>query len=303
MRGQTSVAVAVRQPSGQILVHCEPLQGAMLKWAKYPLLRGTVVLWETLVLGVRALLFSAEAALTDEEVKPTSGVAWFTLGVALVLAVGFFFVVPVLITALVDPYIHSSPLVSNLVEKVIRLGLLVGYMFGIGHIPDIRRVFAYHGAEHKTINALEAGEPMNVDTVQRYSTAHTRCGTSFLLVVVVVSFVFFLVLGTPPLMERVISRIVLIPVVAAVAYELIRLGATHHEKPWVKALLTPGMALQKLTTREPDASQVEVAIAALDRVMAEDRLAEAPPEAAKTSAAAPAVLPHPLPAPRPEAHS
>ncbi len=268
MRGQREMAVAVREPSGSILVHAEPLTGILYssRWAKMPFVRGVVLLWDTLVLGMRTLMFSANVAAAEEAVEITSRMIWGTLIAALVIAVGLFFVLPVVLTGLVDQYISSS-VVSNLVEKVIRLVFLVGYIGGVGFMPDIRRVFAYHGAEHKAVNAFEDGAPLEPGVVSRYSTAHPRCGTSFLLFVVVISFVAFLLLGRPSLEMRIASRIVLVPVVAAVAYELIRFGGAHYRHPLVKVLLAPGMALQSLTTREPTLDQVEVAIAALKRVL------------------------------------
>lgn len=274
MRGARVVVSAVRSPSGEIVTQTEHLRGLIYEegWARLPIIRGPLSLWDTLQLGIRALLFSANVAIDEEEQKPTSGVVWGTMALSLALAVGIFFVMPALVAGALDQYIASS-FVSNLLEKALRLGLLIGYIYGIGFMPDVRRVFAYHGAEHKAVNAFEAGAPLEVKQVQKYSTSHPRCGTSFLLVVVVVSFLFFLVLGQPPLIERIVSRIILIPVVAAIAYELIRLGATHQHNQLVRLLLLPGLAMQSLTTREPDDHQVEVAIAALKSVIEQEQAA------------------------------
>ncbi len=277
MRGPRVVVSAVRNPSGQIVTQAEHLHGIIYEknWAKWPFIRGPLSLWDTLMLGVKALLFSANVAIEEEDQKPTSSVVWGTMVVSLGLAIGVFFAIPALVAGALDQYLASSFL-SNLFEKVLRLTLLVGYVWAIGFMPDIRRVFAYHGAEHKAVNALEDGAPLKVTEVQRYSTSHPRCGTSFLLMVVIISFVLFLLLGKPPMVERIVSRIILVPVVAALAYEVIRLGSSYQNNPWVRLLLLPGLAMQSLTTREPDDSQVEVAIVALQEAIAEEeRIAEA----------------------------
>jgi len=276
MRGVQHFSVAVRHPSGNIVVHTEALKGRIYtdRLFKLPLIRGPIMLWDTLALGMRTLMFSANIAVAEEgegeKVEFGSGVMWGTAVVALIVAAGLFFVAPAFVmSAFLDRFVNSS-LLSNLVEKVIRLALIVGYIAAIGLMPDIKRVFAYHGAEHKTINAFENGAPLLPNEVARFSTAHPRCGTSFLLVVVVVSFIAFSLLGQPPMLERLVSRILLIPVVAAVAYELIKLGAAHSGHWFTRALLAPGLWLQRLTTREPDEAQIECAIVALQRVMAAD---------------------------------
>jgi uncharacterized protein YqhQ len=278
MRGQTEMAVAVREPSGSILVYGETLTGFVYrsKIAKLPLIRGTVMLWDSLALGMRTLLFSANAAAAEETVEMSKPVLWGTMAVALGMAVFLFFALPVVLTSLVDQFAISAfgatgdmaDLISNIVEKVIRLSVLIGYIGGIGLLPDIKRVFAYHGAEHKVINAYEDDAPLEVDAVRPYSTSHPRCGTSFLLIVVFVSFFVFTLLGRPSMELRIASRVLLIPVVAAIAYEIIKFGGAHPRHPLVKSMLAPGLALQALTTREPSPDQIEVAIAALKRVLA-----------------------------------
>ena len=282
MRGQRHFAVAVREPLGSIVVHEEALKGAIYTspWLKLPFLRGPIVLWDTLSLGMRTLMFSANVQFAaegeGEKVELSQGAMWGTVAVALAFAVGLFFVAPAfLMSAVVDPYLNSA-LLSNLIEKIIRLALIVGYIAIIGMMPDIKRVFAYHGAEHKAIQAWESGLPLDVETAQRFSTAHPRCGTSFLLVVVVVSFIAFSLLGQPPMLERMLSRIVLIPVVAAIAYEFIKYASAHMGSALMRALLAPGMWLQKLTTREPDDSMVEVALVALQHALVADGLVEGP---------------------------
>jgi uncharacterized protein YqhQ len=279
MRGASMMAVAVRDPSGRVIVKTEPIQRSKLRarLAKVPLVRGVFVLWDSLVLGMRTLTYSATVAMGPEEGSDTpsdssqvalpQGAMWGTIAASLALAIGLFFVTPVLIMSLLDPMLPSS-LASNIVEKLIRLAFILGYMAAIALMPDVRRVFQYHGAEHKTIMAYEAGASLDVDTVAGYTRVHPRCGTTFLVVVVLVSFVLFALLGQPPLLERIASRVLLIPVVAGIAYEIIRLGAEHYDLRLVRSIISPGLAVQALTTREPDASQIEVAIAALEAVLA-----------------------------------
>ena len=279
MRGPRTMAVGVRDPAGQIVVHAERLDGAIYhsRWARLPLVRGAVVLWDTMALGMRALAFAAGVAMGGESeeaaiAESKNGLSAPVMGgmiFALVLAIGLFFVVPVLLTNAADRFI-ASPLVSVLVEKVIRLGLILGYMLAIGQMSDVKRVFGYHGAEHKTVNAYEAGVDLTVPNVRGFTLLHPRCGTTFLLIVVIVSFVVFAFLGRPPLVERIVSRIVLLPIIAGLAYEIIRLGATNYHRAIVRAILAPGLAVQRLTTLEPDDSMIEVAIAALKRVLSDE---------------------------------
>lgn len=278
MRGPSDFAVAVRAPSGKIVVHQEALKGAIYtsRWSRLPIVRGMVALWDTMALGMRTLTFSADVAFSeaaaeesgDEAEKPTmpAGVMWGTMAFGLLFAVALFFALPALAMGYLDRFISTSFL-SNLVEKLIRLSLILGYMYGIGFFPDLRRVYAYHGAEHKAVNAHEAGAPLTVESVRRFTTSHPRCGTTFLVIVVLVSFVLFTLLGQPTLWLRVASRVVLIPLVAGLAYEVVRLAARNFDKPIVRAVMAPGLAVQKLTTREPDDSQIETAIVSLQSVI------------------------------------
>jgi uncharacterized protein YqhQ len=274
MRGEKDWAVAVRNPAGQIVTHRAPLdvvyRSRILKW---PFLRGLTMLWDSLGLGLRALTWSADVALSEEENVSFSGpMAWGTIGLSLVLGVGLFFLLPMFAVSLLDRSIHSA-LLSNLAEGVVRLGLFIAYLWGIGFMPDIRRVFAYHGAEHKTINAYEHGAPLEPQAVAQYSRAHTRCGTGFLLIVLVIFVVIATVMGRPSLPLRIASRIVLIPVVAGIAYEFLKLTAKHYEQSaLVRAIVAPGLALQRLTTREPDEKMLEVSIQALNEVLASEGL-------------------------------
>jgi len=269
MRGLNSMAVAVRHPSGGIVIHNEPLESPLYtsRWWRLPFLRGLVVLWDTLVLGMRSLIYSANVALEEEEVEFRGPAVWGLVLVSLTFTIGIFFLVPLLLVGLIDRFITSA-LVSNLIEGVLRLGLFLGYIGLIGLLPDIRRFFAYHGAEHKTINAYEAGAPLDPASVAAYATAHTRCGTGILLFVLALSIFVFALLGRPPFIWRILSRLLLIPLIVSVIYEFIKFAARHQDNPLLRALVSPGLALQSLTTREPDEEMLEVAIAALESLLA-----------------------------------
>jgi len=269
MRGRESMAVAVRHPSGRIVIHNEPLESLLYtsRWWRLPFLRGLVVLWDTLALGMRSLIYSANVALEEEEVEFRGPAVWGLVLVSLAFAIAIFFLAPLFLVGLIDRFITSA-LVSNLLEGVLRLGLFLGYIGLIGLLPDIRRFFAYHGAEHKTINAYEAGAPLDPASVATYATVHTRCGTGFLLFVLVLSILLFALLGRPPFAYRILSRLLLIPLIVSLVYEFIKFAARHRDNPLLRALVSPGLALQSLTTREPDEGMLEVAIAALDSVLA-----------------------------------
>lgn len=220
------------------------------------------MLWDTLVLGMRALMYSANVALEEEEAEMTKPMMWGTVAVAIAFAIGLFFVLPLLLVGIIDQQIESS-FTSNLIEGLIRMVIFLAYLWAIGWMSDIRRVFAYHGAEHKCINAMEAKRPWEISEVMPFTTAHPRCGTSFLLVVMLISILIFALLGRPPMEWRILSRILLIPVIAGIAYEFLKFTANHYSNPVIRCIAAPGLALQRLTTREPDESQVEVAMAAL----------------------------------------
>lgn len=282
MRGRKSMAVAVRNPQGQIELHEEPLTAKIYtsKWGQKPFIRGLAMLWDALGLGIRALMWSGEVATREEgqeQVEFAGPVAWTTIAVSLLFAVALFFLLPTFAARLLARFVNNDPLVDALFEGVIRLLVFLGYLWVIGRMPEIRRVFGYHGAEHKTINAYEAGAPLTVEAVQKYSVQHTRCGTSFLLYVLVISIILFAPLtfstvepGWLALLLRFVTRLLLIPVVASIAYEIIRFSAAHDDKPLMRLLIAPGLALQKMTTREPDDTMVECAIAALKPVLAAD---------------------------------
>jgi uncharacterized protein YqhQ len=240
-----------------------------------PLIRGIIALVETLVLGTQSLLHSAQVAAAEEvgEKIPTA-LLWGTVAVSLALGVALFFMVPLFATRyLIDPYIDSA-LLSNIFEGLIRIGIFIAYIKLIGLIPDIKRVFAYHGAEHKVVNAYEAGVPLEVESVKSCSTAHARCGTAFLFIVLIVAIFVFALVGQPTLWIRILSRIVLIPVIAVISYEIMKFGAGHTKNPIVRILLAPGLMLQAITTREPDDSQLEAAISALNEVIKIDKTAD-----------------------------
>ncbi len=274
MRGAKNMCVAVRAPDGEIIIHCEPLNPRIYasSIAKVPFVRGLTMLWDALGLGIRALVFSADVAVKEEEEVEFSGpIAWGTIAFSLIIAVAIFFVGPLLLVGFVDRWI-ASHFVSNLLEGTIRLAFFLGYVWAIGFIPDIRRVFGYHGAEHKTINTYESGDELTIESVSRHSLVHPRCGTAFLLVVLVISIFVFSLLGRPPLLLRIASRIVLIPVIAGIAYEFIKFSAAHQDNWLMRLLIAPGLWLQDFTTRQPDASMLEVAIAALRQLLVEEKL-------------------------------
>jgi len=273
MRGQRYMAVAVRAPSSEIVLRSEELPKRLYQGplTRIPFLRGSIVLWDTLGLGMRALMFSADVAMGEEDVKLSKPIAWTTAAIGIILGVGLFFVLPVVLTAFVHDRLGSS-LVANVAEGVLRIAMLVGYVWAIGFFPDIGRVYMYHGAEHKAINALEGGARLTIPDMLPYSIRHPRCGTNFLLIVGLLAIAVFAPLGRPDSwLVLVGSRIVLIPVIAGIAYEAIKWGAVHIEHPAVRSLMAPGLALQGITTREPDASQVEVAATALREVLRLER--------------------------------
>ncbi len=270
MRGLRQATVAVRSPSGEIVFKHEQLDvQRRRRWEETPFLRGVLMLWDALSLGVRALNFSASVATGEDEPAPSHGALTLTLVVSLAFAFGLFFALPLLLASLLTRF-GVSTLVRDAAEGVIQLAIFIGYLGLISRVPDIQRVFGYHGAEHKAINAYEAGAPLTVPSVQSFTVIHPRCGTSFLLVVVVLSIPVFALFGGLPLWARLASRVVLVPMIAAVSYELLRLSAANYHRGWVRALVAPSLALQRLTTREPDDSMVAVAIAALLPVLAAD---------------------------------
>ena len=266
MRGTRYVAMAMRAPDGTIKLHEETLGGAYEQgWMKWPFLRGLIGLWDALGLGTRFLTISANTQ-TGEDEKIEGWTLYATIAFSLVISIGLFFLLPAGAGHLVESLLGWSAFAANMLEGLVRLAILIGYIWGIGFMPDIARVFQYHGAEHKTINTFEAGIDLTVENVSKASLQHPRCGTSFLLALVVLSILVFSVLGPMPAWARYSSRIVLLPLLASLAYEYIRFVARHMENRFFCELIKPNLALQKLTTREPSADQVEVAIAAFNAI-------------------------------------
>ena len=274
IRGRDHFGLAVRREDGSIELHHEPLSalynGSPRRW---PLVRGFLTLLETMLLGIKTLQLSANMAAIDRDPDAEEGIpAWVmasTLGISLVFGIGLFFITPLMIAWALNPVLNSD-LLSEIVEGVIRMVFLLGYIILIGRLNDVKRVFAYHGAEHMTVHALEASLPLTVENVRKFGTPHARCGTAFLLTVVVVSVVVFALLLGPPLEWRIASRILLLPVIAAVSYEFLRFSGTHQDAWFGKMIAQPGLWLQKLTTREPDDAQIEVAIKAMQIAIAAD---------------------------------
>src|SRR5215213_10972247 len=277
MRGRDAIAVALRHPDGRIMWATERLDSGFhgSRWAKLPFLRGLIVLYETLFVGTRWLVRSAsvQAAGTGEEgdegVELGKGSIALMLGLTLLAGVGIFFLLPLLIASATTSNIENG-LVQHLVEGLIRVGIFLGYLLLISQADDIRRVFQYHGAEHMTIHALEAGDPLVVSAVRKYPTAHPRCGTEFLVVVIALSIVAFSLVGRQEPLVMIGSRIALIPVIAAVGYEILKWGAKHRGNALVRAIMYPGILVQKITTRQPTADMIEVAIVSMEQALEAD---------------------------------
>jgi len=272
MRGRKVMVTAVRRPDGELAMDIRPLASIYTgRMRNTPLLRGIIVLIEALVLGIKTLLYSANVALEEEEEEISGGTVWIIVTVSLALAVALFFMVPLFLTRLLN--IESS-VVFNLVDGGIRIAIFILYLWLVALVPDIKRVFAYHGAEHKTVNAYEAGVPLEVEAVREYNKAHVRCGTSFLFAVLLIAILVFALVGLPSLWLMVLSRILLIPVIAALGYEVTYFGANHINNALVRVIIAPGLWLQTLTTREPDDGQLEVALSALRKTVEIDQLDE-----------------------------
>lgn len=281
MRGKTHVAVAVRQPDGEISVDVRPVNSISDRYPilKKPFLRGVVSLVESLVMGMKALAYSAQVS-GDEDEKLDSKEMALTIAVSAGLAILLFIVIPTWSMRFLTG-ITQDHMALNLAEGVLRMAIFLAYIAAISSMNDIQRVFQYHGAEHKTIYTYEAGLPLKVENVRPFSTLHPRCGTNFLMIVMLISMFIFTFLGWPSLLERIASRIILMPVIAGVSYELIRYAGAHTDNPLVRIAITPGLLLQKLTTRQPDDSQIEVAIASLKAVVPPEDLAQEPELAQK----------------------
>ena len=273
IRGRRYFSLAVRRLNGEVHTVSEPLNQIYTgRLRRAPLLRGILVLIETLTLGIKALNRSAMIAMEDQLGDDEEVPQWIMgviLAVAFALGIGLFFIMPLFATRPLEDLISSNPLV-NLIEGLIRLVVLVAYIGAIGLLRDIRRIFAYHGAEHMAVHTHEAGLPLEVDNVRRFPTAHPRCGTAFLLTVMVVAILVFAFVGRSPLWWLVVSRIVFIPVIAAISYEVIRFNGAHYGNSLTRLITYPGLLLQSLTTRVPDDGQIEVAIHAMKTALAAD---------------------------------
>ena len=312
MRGRDAIAVALRHPDGRIVWSDERLGTGFrgTRWAKLPFMRGLVVLYETLVVGTRWLVRSAGVAAAEELPAATTadgrpadaadlgkGSVAIMLGLTLVLGLGLFFFVPLIVARFVAG--GQPGVVERIVEGVVQVAIFLGYLIVIGRTSDVHRTFQYHGAEHMTIHALEAGDPLTVDAVRRYPTAHPRCGTEFLVVVILVSIVAFSIVGRQDILTMILSRVILIPVIAAISYELLRFGARHRGNPVVRALFEPGIWVQKITTKQPTDDMIEVAIVSMEQALGAD--GEELPAGSGTIERSPLVLAGAPPAPAAEA--
>ena len=271
MRGRDAIAVALRHPDGRIVFETERLDSGVhgFKGATWPLVRGLVILYETLVVGTRWLIRSAGLQAEDEGVEIGKGSVALMLGITAVLGIGLFFILPLIIATFTTANIEND-LAQHLVEGLVRVVIFLGYLALIARTPDISRVFQYHGAEHMTIHALEAGDPLRPEAIRKYPTAHPRCGTEFLVVVILLSIVAFSLVGKQSPLVMVASRILLIPVIASVGYELLRFGARHRSNPVVKVVMWPGILVQKITTKQPTDDMIEIAIVSIEEALRAD---------------------------------
>ncbi len=282
IRGRSAVVTAIRRPGGDIAIDSKPVPTIEKSRARrIPFVRGVVVLFESLALGLKSLMYSANVALEEEQEQLSNKALWGMIAIGAILVVAVFFIAPLFLTKLVNSFLPNS-LAFALIEGIIRIVIFVAYLKLIGLMPDVKRVFTYHGAEHKTVNAFEAGVTLEPDAIKAYSRAHVRCGTSFLFFVLIVAILVFSLVGRQVLWLMVLYRIVLIPVIMGIGYEIIYFGARHTNNWLMKIVLTPGLWLQSLTTGEPDNRQLEVAIAAMNKAVEIDRAEEEP---------APAVIP------------
>jgi uncharacterized protein YqhQ len=281
MRGRDAVAVAIRHPDGSIVTATEGLDSPLhrSRYGRLPFVRGLIVLYDTLVVGFRWLTRSATVAASGEGVELGRGSVAIMIVVAVGLGIGIFLLLPLLLAQLtirgpfagaLAPISGGSPVIEHFLEGGLRLFIFVGYLLLISRAPDVRRVFRYHGAEHMTIHALEHGDPLTRDAIRRYPTAHPRCGTEFILVVVVVSIFAFSLLAGQSLVVSIAGRVAFIPVIAAVSYELLRFGAKHRSNPLIRAIFMPGIWLQLITTRQPDEAMIDVAIVSMEQALVAD---------------------------------
>ena len=271
MRGRDAIAVALRHPDGRIVWATERLDSGFhgSRWAKLPFLRGLVVLYETLFVGTRWLVRSASVQAEEEGVELGKGSIAIMLLITLAAGIGLFFLLPLIIASVTTANVENG-FVQHLVEGLIRVAIFLGYLFLISQSSDIRRVFQYHGAEHMTIHAWEAGDPLRPEAIRKYPTAHPRCGTEFLVVVIALSIIAFSLVGRQEPLVMVGSRILLIPVIAAIGYEILRWGARHRANPIVRVIMWPGILVQMITTKQPTDDMIEVAIVSMEQALTAD---------------------------------
>jgi len=271
IRGRDAIAVALRHPDGHIVAATERIDSGFhgSRTARLPFARGLVVLYETLVTGTRWLVRSAGVQAAGDGVELGKGSVALMLGITLIAGIGIFFLLPLFVASVTAGDIEND-VVQHLVEGLVRVAIFIGYLALIAQAPDIRRVFQYHGAEHMTIHALEHGDPLTVERVRPYPTAHPRCGTEFLVVVIALSIIAFSLVGRQAPLVMIGSRIILIPVIAAVGYEILRLGARHRANPVVRVVMWPGMLVQRITTRRPTDDMIEVAIVSMQEALTAD---------------------------------
>ncbi len=278
MRGSKALSVAVRNPAGEIVVHTEPLDSRIYGggMARIPFLRGLTLLWDALGLGIKALMFSAEVAVEEEGKEEGEAekvfegpIQWTMIALSLSLMILIFFVVPTFLASFLQGWIGivDSQFWGNIIEGLIRLAFVIGYIWIIGFMADVKRLYGYHGAEHKVINAYEAGAPLTPESAARFPLEHPRCGTAFLLTVVVISIILYSFLPPMSVFVRVLSRLALLPVVAGIAYEFLRFSAAHQDNAFIRLITKPNLALQRLTTREPELEMLEVSITAFKQVL------------------------------------
>ena len=277
MRGADHWAVAVRRPSGEIHLESHEIDSVVKRVPILgkPFLRGIIVLGQSMAIGMKALQVGARES-SEEEEQLSSGQMGISLGIAIVLFIGIFILAPTVLFSWFQHRVNSDGVLTNVLEGLFRVGIFVGYLFLIGRTKEIHRVFEYHGAEHKTIAAYEHDEPLVPEQVDRFSTVHVRCGTNFLIIVMIVTIFVFTLFGTPGIFWRILSRLIAIPVIAGLSYEALRLGAKYPDSTVMRVLMAPGKWLQKITTQPPDRGQIEVAIASFNEVLRAERDGAAP---------------------------
>ena len=279
IRGQKNMVTVVRKPDGELVIDKQPLSTLYTGWMRStPLIRGIIVLIESLVFGIQTLTYSANVAMGEESKKESGWWIWAVMAFSMVFAVALFFLAPLFLTKWIG--IQTSSILFSLVEGIIRLAMFLIYLRLVSLMPDIKRVFAFHGAEHKAVNGYEAGAPLEPEAIKKYSKAHVRCGGSFLFVVLIIAIIVFSLVSFfigKALWLIVLSRIVLVPVIAALGYEFIHFGANHVDNIIIKILLAPGLWLQSMTTREPDDEQLKVGIMAMKTALEADQ--DVPPVA------------------------